>query len=86
VSNQDKSTKPKPPVSKKGRPGKQPQRFTQREIERAGRGAPDRTIRICRDGTLELVPVSEGINKRQDASGDDLDRELKELEARHGQG
>ena len=29
------------------KPGKRPQRFTQRELEGARRAAPDATIRVC---------------------------------------
>jgi hypothetical protein len=47
-------------------------RLTQREIERARRGAPDRTIRICRDGTLELVPVGEGPPTKAGNEWDDV--------------
>jgi hypothetical protein len=44
-----------------GKRGKRPQIFTQREIQRALRAAKaekeHRTIRITRDGSIELVPI-----------------------------
>jgi hypothetical protein len=51
----------KPPQS--DRRGKRPQRFTQRDVERAARAAPNRVIRITRDGAIELVPVERSAPK-----------------------
>jgi hypothetical protein len=41
------------------KPGKRRQTFTQRDIQRADRAAPNRTIIIRRDGSIELVPIGE---------------------------
>jgi hypothetical protein len=40
--------------------GKRRQRFTQRDIARADRAAPNRTIIVRPDGTIELVPIIGG--------------------------
>jgi hypothetical protein len=77
VSTQLKPSKRRPPPSQKGGPGKRRQRFSQRDIERAQRAAPDRTIRILRDGTLELLPVGESAASNQQ---DDLEREHRQSE------
>jgi hypothetical protein len=70
-------------TKKRVRQGKRRQRFTQREIARVDRAAPTRTIVLRPDGALVLLPPA----GRPDASpADDLDRELAEFQARHGQG
>lgn len=64
---------------------RRPQIFTERAVARALRAAgQDRILRIRPDGTLELVPMSG--DKPPGTEAEDLDRELKEFQARHGQG
>jgi hypothetical protein len=57
--------------------GKRRQRFTQREIARADRAAPNRTIVVRLDGSIVLLPSDgEGAERTsRDTSWDDLKRD-----------
>ncbi len=67
-----KQTKPKGELP---RTGKRRQAWTQRGLERARRGAPNRTIIIRPDGSFELPPPGQGTASEQK---NPLDRVLKD--------
>ena len=61
----------KPPNRRMPKGGvKRPQRFTKRDVERAHLAAPNRTIRICKDGTLELLPPATGSSTSEQQEDD----------------
>jgi hypothetical protein len=55
---------------KQGKRGKSKQVFTERAVRRAGRACPDRILRICLDGTLELIPVIREAAEREQQKND----------------
>jgi hypothetical protein len=56
-------------------------------LERARRSAPNDKIIVRPDGSFELVPIGSGEAEPPPRDADDiLDRELKDFQARHGQG
>lgn len=71
---------------RRGKPGKRRQAWTQRWLERARRGAPNDKITIRPDGSFELEPLAASKPGESGGPDDDLDRELKDFQARHGQG
>jgi hypothetical protein len=60
------------PLAKKRGGKRRPSIFTQRAVARAGRACPDRIIRICTDGTIELVPIGEGAPAKDQNEWDDV--------------
>ena len=65
--------------------GHGPCRFKEKDIHRAGRasrkmGIEPGVLRLCPDGTIEIVAAKPG----EPARGNDTDLELAEFEARRG--
>lgn len=58
------------PATKRMRQGKRRQRFSQRELARADRAAPNRTIIVRPDGTIELLPSSKSESAHEQPKND----------------
>lgn len=63
---------------------RRPARFTQADVARARRAAPDCVVEIMPDGVIRIIPVEQGLTLP--GSEASLDRELQEHLRTHGHG